>query len=89
MFLNSYLDTVLRAVVVDASRYAALADQSAESASSYLDSKLHQLLPNVMVSSRVERGLLASATIRYSSLPTIFNLTSQQVEIRAVAPIEK
>ncbi|MFM6977559.1 MAG: TadE/TadG family type IV pilus assembly protein [Micrococcales bacterium] len=89
MFVNSYVDTVLRAVVIDSSRFTALADQSIESGQAYLEAKLRQQLPNVKVGARVERGNVSRTTIEYMSLTTLFNLTSRVVKIEAATPIEK
>lgn len=89
VFINSYVDTVLRSIAIDASRFAALADQNSSSATVYLQEKLHRLLPNVKVSQRVDRDSVAFASLEYRPLPSIFDLTTTSVEIRAVSPIEK
>lgn len=89
MFLNSYIDTVLRSVAVDASRFTSLADQDQISAERHVQEKLQELLPNFKVVATVERSSIARAVISYQPLPNIFSVFSKPVKIESVAPIEK
>jgi hypothetical protein len=89
MFLNSYVDTVVRSVAIDAARFAALADQDQLAAQDHLDSKLSVMLPTFRVKAKIERGTNAIALLEYSSLPSFFNVLAHTVKIQVVAPIEK
>ena len=89
MFVNSYADTVLRAVAIDAARYVALADQNSNSADVYLSAKLKHVLPGVKVGYKFDRANTAGVNIQYQSLPSALSLIPKLVTIQAVAPIEK
>lgn len=89
MFLNSYTDTLLRAIAVDAARHLALADQDVNSSSVQLDAKLKRLLPNISVSKSSDRGELATVRLSYRPMLSFLNLSSREVSIRVAAPIEK
>lgn len=88
MFLNNYQDTVARAVALDASRYAALADQDLVSARGYLDRQLARMLPKLQVQSSVQIDKVATVGIEYRPLPTLFNIAGQRVSIRVGTPVE-
>lgn len=88
MFVNSFQDTVARAIALDASRYAALADQQVDSARSYLNDKLNRLLPRLGASTSIQIRETALVEIQYQPLPTVFNLSANPVTIRVVTPVE-
>lgn len=88
MFINSYQDTVTRAIAIDASRYAALADQQVESARSYLNDKLKRLLPRLDAKTSLQIAETALVEISYAPLPTIFNPSANPITIRVVTPVE-
>lgn len=87
-FLNTYTDTVARAIAVDSARYAALADQDYLSASSYLSRKIKQNLPQADISTRLSIGDIARVELQYTPLISIFNLQIKPVQIQAVSPVE-
>jgi hypothetical protein len=88
MFGNAYQDTMLRSIAIDASRFAALADQDITGASTYLNEKLSRLMPGTKVSSQVKIAKTAVVEVTYIPQPNIFNLVAQNVNIRVETPIE-
>jgi hypothetical protein len=89
LFINGYVDTVARAVAIDASRYAALADQDYTSAKTYLDQKLSTDLGQVKFDSSIEIGQTALVTLRYSPISNLVTFGKSSVQIRAASPVEK
>jgi len=87
-FINGYVDSVVRAVAVDASRYAALADQTIDGANQHLDAKLSQLLPTLPITKNIEISSTAKVEVSYLALPSIFNLLNRSVTVRVESPIE-
>jgi hypothetical protein len=88
LFINSYVDTLARAVAIDASRYAALADQNYISAKGYLEQKISDHLSHVSVKSSLSLGETALVEISYQPPANLFNLANGPVSIRAVTPLE-
>lgn len=88
MFINGYQDSVARAVAIDASRYAALADQDSSSARAYLEQKLAKLLPQTKLQTSLQIDKLATVELQYRPLPTLFNLLGKLVSIKVVTPVE-
>ena len=88
MFGNAYQDTMLRSIAIDASRFAALADQDVAGASGYLNEKLARLMPGIKVSSQIQIAKTAVVEVTYIPQSNIFNLSSSSVKIRVETPIE-
>ncbi len=88
MFGNSLQDSALRSIAIDASRYAALADQSYDSAKSYMAEKLARLEPNVKVVSQLQLSNSALVEIEYYPGFSILNLANRSVKIRVETPLE-
>lgn len=83
-FANSYIDTVARAIAIDGSRFAALADQQQVNANLHQREKLSQLLPAVTVTSEIRfEGNLAISQIGYQpilSLASVKIVTGTVIE---------
>jgi hypothetical protein len=88
MFSNAYQDTMLRSIAIDASRFAALADQNLAGAEKYLNDKLARLMPATKVSSQIQLAKTAIVEVTYVPQVNIFNLNSRNVNIRVETPIE-
>jgi outer membrane protein TolC len=88
LFLNSYLDTVARAIAIDGSRYAALADQNYETAQAYLDNKIATLLPQIKVTTSVQRDEFALVKLTYQPLGSAWLIGAKPVQIKVVTPVE-
>lgn len=88
LFINSYVDTLARAIAVDASRFAALADQDYQSAKTYLEQKLSDNLSHVVVNSNLSIGTTALVELKYQPPANFINLAKHEVSIRAVTPLE-
>jgi len=87
-FLNGYVDTIVRAVAVDASRYAALADQSYDGALAHLDAKINQTLPKTKISRTISIGKTAKVELSYEAILNVFNIGKRIVTVQAETPIE-
>jgi hypothetical protein len=87
-FLNGYVDTIVRAVAVDASRYAALADQSYDGALAHLDAKIKQTLPKTKIARTISIGKTAKVELSYEAILNVFNIAKRTVTVQVETPIE-
>jgi hypothetical protein len=87
-FVNGYIDTVVRAIAVDASRFAALADQDLAGANQHLDAKIRQLLPKLILTKNIQLGKTAVVQLQFEAPATLFNIANRKNSVRVETPIE-